>query len=356
MAHAAPASFLPTPRIEPDVSAIVLAPMEGVTDAPMRALMSELGGFAFCVSEFLRVSNSIPGRQVFRDHIPEVANECRTQAGLPVQVQLLGGDPDRLAEAAVVAVQLGAQAVDLNFGCPARTVNRHDGGAMLLNHPTRIRAIVEAVRAALPKEVPVSAKLRLGWDNPDAIHVNAERAAEGAAAWLTIHGRTKSQGYRPPAYWRPIGEVRARLKIPVVANGEIWTVEDIRRCRDETGCQHFMLGRGALASPMLARAAAHELGIRGTVSPGRFRKTPAEWLPLVRRFAEISAAMAFPPGYVAARVKQWLQMASHDGSMPWFDSLKRKVSLQELLNHLGELVDSGPLSETAHSDADHVLQ
>src|SRR5205823_8767263 len=133
------------------------------------------------------------------------------------------------------------------------------------------------------------AKLLLGWNDPRAIHVNAGQAAEGGAAWITIHGRTRCQGYRPPAFWGPIGEVRKRLGIPVVANGEIWTVEDLRRCRDETGCDHFMLGRGVLASPTLALAAAHELGINGGAAIVPFRKTPAEWLPLVRRFVAISA-------------------------------------------------------------------
>lgn len=329
------------PRIEAGVPALVLAPMDGVTDAPMRALMSEIGGFTFCVTEFLRICHSVPGRRAFREHAPEVANGCRTRAGLPVQIQLLGGDPDRLAQAAQVAVEAGAQAVDLNFGCPAPTVNRHDGGAVLLNHPARIRAIVEAVRAALPREIPVSAKLRLGWDNPGAIHVNAERAAEGGAAWITIHARTKAQGYRPPAYWLPIGAVRARLGIPIVANGEIWTVEDIRRCRDETGCQHFMLGRGALASPTLARAAARELGIRGASPTRLFGRTPAEWLPLVRRFIEIHGAQAASPTYTSARVKQWLRLANHDGRMPWFDALKRLQSPHDLLDHLGALAATG---------------
>lgn len=343
---------LQAPWIEAGVPALVLAPMEGVTDAPMRALMSEIGGFTFCVTEFLRVSQSVPGPRAFRRHAPEISSGCCTQTGLPVQVQLLGGDPDKLAQAALVAVQTGAHAVDLNFGCPARAVNRHDGGALLLNHPDRIRAIVSAVRAALPRQIPVSAKLRLGWDNPDAIHVNAERAAEGGAAWLTIHGRTKSQGYRPPAYWMPIGQVRARLGIPIVANGEIWTVEDIRRCQDETGCQHFMLGRGALASPTLARAAACELGIRGSAPLGQFGKTPAEWLPLVRRFVELSA-IAASLAYTTARIKQWLRMANHDGRMPWIDSLNRQQSLHDLLDQLGTLAASGTV-DGLPEDADEI--
>ncbi len=330
-----------TPVIQAGVPALVLAPMEGVTDAPMRALMSELGGFTFCVTEFLRVSQSIPGLRAFRDHVPELANGCCTAAGLPVQIQLLGGDPDKLALAALAAVKAGAGAVDLNFGCPAPTVNRHDGGATLLNHPERIRAIVGTVRAALPSEIPVSAKLRLGWDDARAIHVNADCAAAGGAAWITIHGRTKVQGYQPPASWQPIGAVRARLAIPVVANGDIATVEDLRRCREATGCEHFMLGRGALASPWLARAAARELDIPGAAQTELFGSTPAEWLPLVRRFVEISSAMNESPAYTVCRLKQWLRMANHGAAMPWFDSLKRLRSPQEMLNYLGLIKGTG---------------
>jgi tRNA-dihydrouridine synthase C len=333
-------SALHGPAIESGVPALVLAPMEGVTDAPMRAFMSELGGFTFCVTEFLRISEGIPGPRAFRDHVPEVANGCRTPSGLPVQVQLLGGDPDKLAGAALAAVKVGARAVDLNFGCPAPTVNRHDGGAALLHHPCRIRDIVRAVRAALPTEVPVSAKLRLGWDNPESIHVNAERAAEGGAAWITIHGRTRTQGYRPPVYWKPIGAVRARLGIPVVANGDIRTLDDLRRCQDETGCEHFMLGRGALASPGLVQAAAFASGVPGATRAEPFTGTPTEWLPLVRRFVAISAAMGGSAVYTTTRIKQWLVMANLDGSMPWILPLKRARDLQDLLEQFGVLASA----------------
>src|SRR3954469_15105624 len=111
--------------LRPGEPALLLAPMEGVTDAPMRQLMSEAGGFSFCVAEFLRVSQVVPPRHLFARHVPELTDGARTPGGLPVQVQLLGGDPERLAGAAQVAVAAGATAVDLNFGCPARTVNRH---------------------------------------------------------------------------------------------------------------------------------------------------------------------------------------------------------------------------------------
>ena len=317
--------------------AVILAPMEGVADPPMRALLSELGGFTFCVAEFVRVSHSVPGPRVFRTLVPELTHGGTTPAGLPVQVQLLGGDPDRLAQAAVVAVESGARAVDLNFGCPARTVNRHDGGATLLQYPERIRAIVAAVRQAVPADVPVSAKLRLGWEDRDAIHVNAERAAEGGAAWITIHGRTKAQGYKPPAYWGPIGEVRRRLRIPVVANGDIWTLADLRSCRDETGCMHFMFGRGALADPALARAAAWELGITGASPTLPVPPHPASWLPLVRRFVELNGTSCATSVANASRVKQWLRLANQGGRLPWFDALKTAPTLEVLLDQLGRL-------------------
>src|SRR5262245_26931967 len=119
--------------------ALILAPMEGVTDAPMRAVQGESGAFTFAVSEFLRISQSVPSKSTFYRHVPELRDESRTPTGLPVVVQLLGGHAGRLAEAAAVAVDAGAKAVDLNFGCPAKTVNRHDGGATLLKYPKRIR-------------------------------------------------------------------------------------------------------------------------------------------------------------------------------------------------------------------------
>jgi tRNA-dihydrouridine synthase C len=333
-----------TPWIQAGVPALVLAPMEGVTDAAMRALLSELGGFTFCVAEFLRISQAVPGTRAFQKHVPELMRGGRTPTGLPVQVQLLGGDPSMLAQAALVSIRAGARAVDLNFGCPARTVNRHDGGATLLQYPERIREIVAAVRTAVPADLPVSAKMRLGWDNIHAIHVNAERAAEGGADWITIHARTKSQGYRPPAYWKPLGEVRARLRIPVVANGEIWTIDDLRRCRDETGCQHFMLGRGALADPTLGRKAARELGIPGVGLLHSFARTPAEWLSLISRYGELCRASGLPPAYILCRVKQWLRMNNHDGTLAWFDTLKGCRNLGELLNYLGRQAANFPRS------------
>jgi tRNA-dihydrouridine synthase C len=311
-------------------SALILAPMDGVTDALMRRLLTRRMPFSYCVTEFIRVSQIALPAHVFRKEVPELCSNACTEAGTPVGVQLLGGDPDRLAESALRAVAAGAKIIDLNFGCPAPTVNRHDGGATLLKYPERLEAIVGAVRAALPREIPVSAKLRLGWDDPSAIYENAERAVRGGAAWITIHGRTKMQGYTPPAYWQPIGEVRRAVGIPVVANGEIWSLDDLKRCQDETHCEHFMLGRGALANPRLVSACARHLRLNDSDAvTGPLQDDPV-WWTLIDELVRESRAMAESDRRTLSRVKQWLNYAHHRRAISWFDQIKRARDTREL--------------------------
>lgn len=312
-----------------NVSALILAPMEGVTDAPMRALQGEAGAFTYAVSEFLRVHHSVPQKNIFYRHVPELRNSGLTASGLPVQVQILGGNAERMAGAAVIACEAGAKAIDINFGCPARTVNRHDGGATLLQYPKRIREIVRAVRDAVPSAIPVSAKLRLGWDSVKPIFENAQMAAEGGASWLTIHARTRSAGYAPPVHWAFIGKVRERLGIPVVANGDIWTIDDFRRCRDETGCRHFMLGRGALADPRLAHRVAVELGIAAEMPNGALANV--DWASQLRRLVEWTHRLAEPrPDRAIYRLKQWLNYAATFGEFTGFDAIKRAKNIDDL--------------------------
>ncbi|AIE84861.1 tRNA dihydrouridine synthase [Fimbriimonas ginsengisoli] len=324
--------------LNPDVPALVLAPMEGITDAPMRALQGTTGAFTYAVSEFLRVSGDALPRKVFHRDIPELLNGGFTPTGLPVQVQLLGGDPGRMAVSAFVAVQAGARAVDINFGCPAPTVNRHDGGASLLKHPERICEIVAAVRHAVPPEVPVSAKLRLGWDSIDPIMENAEMATKGGASWITIHARTRLQGYLPPVHWKSIGQVREALGIPVVANGDIWTLDDFRRCQEETGCRHFMLGRGALADPTLPVQIAHALGLGGATSD-------TAWLPLLRRLVTFTEQGSGQPStYTVMKLKQWLKIAHLRGSFAYFHDIKQARTLDEFFDCLKEAMDRPPVT------------
>lgn len=303
--------------------------MDGVTDAPMRALQGEMGGFGYAVSEFVRVTREPVPARVFLRHVPELAQAARTLSGLPVHVQLLGGEAEPMAQSALIACQVGAQAIDLNFGCPAPVVNRHDGGASLLRHPQRLRSIVAAVRSAVPAHIPVSAKLRLGWDCSRSIDENAAMAAEGGANWLTIHARTKSQGYRPPVEWAAIARVRTALEpLPIIANGDIWSVQDLRRCQQESGCLHFMLGRGALADPGLAARAGRELGL----------DTPLpdwDWPCLMARLLEYSRLLpGFVPQRTLTRFKQWLRLASTFGKFAHFDRIKTTTTVEEFFSLL----------------------
>jgi len=235
---------------------LMLAPMEGVIDHVMRELLTSLGGIDRCVTEFVRVTDRLLPPRVFRRLCPELDTGGTTASGVPVYLQLLGGQAAVLADNAARAAQLGAPGIDLNFGCPAKTVNRSDGGAILLREPQRVHAIVSAVRAAVPKHIPVTVKTRLGYEDR-ALFLDIVAGIEAAGATeLTIHARTKRHGYRPPAYWDAIAEARELLALPIIANGEIWSIDDALRCRAVTGCDDLMLGRGVLCRPDLPRLIA----------------------------------------------------------------------------------------------------
>lgn len=310
-------------------STLFLAPMEGVTDYPMRALFSgSIPGFSHFVTEFLRVSQMPLPEKAIRRHMKETKAGSLSSSGAPVILQLLGGDPMRLAQTAANAVLAGAIAIDLNFGCPAPTVNKNDGGATLLKHPKRILAIVKAVREAIPPQIPVSAKLRLGWDDPEAIHENSQMAADGGATWITIHGRTKMQGYIPPAFWKPIRQVREALSIPVIANGEIWTLDDFKKCREESRCSHFMIGRGALANPHLAASIALELGI--LKEKILLKPSAGEWNQYLNDFLSICEKESTNELYGVKRTKQWLRYVHLKNEFPDFHRVKKLESSEEI--------------------------
>jgi tRNA-dihydrouridine synthase C len=213
-----------------------------------------VGGIDRCVSEFIRVTDMLLPARVFTRIVPELLAGGRTRAGVPVRPQLLGSDPACLADNAATLATFRPDGIDLNFGCPAKVVNRHGGGSALLVDPPLLARIVEAVRRAVPPELPVSAKMRLGVEDT-ALAVDCARAlADAGASEIVVHARTKTDGYRPPAYWEKIPAIREAVHVPVVANGEIWTVQDADRCRRISGCASLMLGRGMVVDPGLARA------------------------------------------------------------------------------------------------------
>ena len=197
---------------------IILAPMEGVVDHLMRDMLTRIGGFDLCITEFVRVVDQKLPARVFTRLCPELLHGGKTPAGTPVRVQLLGQEPHWLAENALRAVELGSPGVDLNFGCPAKAVNKSRGGAVLLKETEQLYRIVKAVRDAVPADVAVSAKIRLGYDDTSLTLDNAAAIAAAGASMLTVHARTKSDGYRPPAYWPWIAKIKQQVNIPLAVN------------------------------------------------------------------------------------------------------------------------------------------
>lgn len=297
---------------------LLLAPMEGLLDHHLRNVLTRVGGLDRCVSEFIRVTDRLVPDHVFLRLVPELRHGSRTAAGTPVRPQLLGSDPACLADNAAALAALGAEGVDLNFGCPARTVNRHRGGAVLLDEPELLLAIVAAVRAAVPAGVPVSAKMRLGYRDESRLLDCARALADGGAEEIVVHARTQADGYRPPARWDRIALVREAVAVPVVANGELWTVDDARRCLAESGCAALMLGRGLVADPGLALAIRRALAVgRGGDGDGGgegegdgARGDALAWedlLPLIRAFWD-GLADDFAERHRPGRLKQWLNL------------------------------------------------
>ncbi len=280
---------------------LMLAPMEGVIDHVMRELLTSLGGVDRCVTEFVRVTNQLLPPRVFRRLCPELDTGGTTASGVPVYVQLLGGQAAVLADNAARAAELGALGIDLNFGCPAKTVNRSDGGAILLREPQRVHTIVAAVRAAVPAHTPVTVKTRLGYED-QALFLDIVAGIEAAGAnELTIHARTKRHGYRPPAYWDAIAAARRLISLPIIANGEIWSIDDALRCRAITGCDDLMLGRGVLCRPDLPRL------IAAATASGDSRDS-LHWddiTPLLARFFELNL-QRYDSHNAGNPLKQWL--------------------------------------------------
>lgn len=230
---------------------LILAPMDGLADHSLRDILTRLGGIDLCVAEFVRVTNHLLNRRTFLNTVPELERGGCTRAGVPVRVQLLGSDPVCLAENAAFAASLGAPGIDLNFGCPSPLVNRNGGGAVLLQFPEQIHAIVAATRRAVPPHIPVTAKMRLGLEDT-SLTLDCARAIEaGGADELTVHARTRADRYRPPARWEWLAQIRETVKLPVVANGEVWTPQDYQHIRLVSGCSDVMIGRGVIIRPDL---------------------------------------------------------------------------------------------------------
>src|SRR5215831_8282842 len=232
-----------------DVPAL-LAPMAAVTDLPFRTVCEEMG-VGLTITEFLSAHALSAGAQKTVDKMTASLN------GRRFGVQIFGREHESMARAAEMAVAIGASLVDINMGCPAKKVVAGECGSALMKEPELAQALVLTVRRAVPPGVPVTVKHRAGWDER---HRNAPEFAcalvEAGAAMITVHGRTRTQGFSGRASLDVIRRVRAALpkNIPVIGNGDVVSLVDYQRMRDETGCDGVMIGRGALGNPWLFRS------------------------------------------------------------------------------------------------------
>ncbi|MFT5421818.1 MAG: tRNA-dihydrouridine synthase C [Candidatus Endobugula sp.] len=300
--------------------------MEGVVDHTLRKLLTTIGGIDVCVTEFIRITDHLLPDKVFQRFCPELANQCQTPSGVPVRIQLLGGKPDPIAANAAKAASIGACAIDLNFGCPAKTVNKSDGGACLLKTPHRLYDIIKATRAQVPKHIPVTAKMRLGFEDREHYLENALAAYEAGATEITVHARSKADGYRPPAYWDCLAEIQQAINIPVIANGEIWSVADFQRCKELSQCNDFMLGRGLLSCPDLAlQIKAQQAGIDYQIMPWH------EVACLLKTFFDTTTAL-YSQKHIGNRVKQWLNYLRREypEAQVLFEQIKRYKTKVEI--------------------------
>ena len=238
------------------------APMAGVTDRPFRMLCKRLGaGYA--------VSEMVTSRPDLRDTLKTSRRTDHAGEPGPVAVQIAGTDAPMMAEAAAYNIDRGAQIIDINMGCPAKKVcNRWAGSALMQDEALALQIVEAVVAACAPRDVPVTLKMRTGWADAHRNAVAIARAAESAGVQMvTVHGRSREQGYRGFAEYDTIAEVKAALRIPVTANGDVDSPEKARDVLAYTGADALMIGRAAQGRPWIFREVAHFLATGESLAP-----------------------------------------------------------------------------------------
>lgn len=268
-----------------------LAPMEGVGDSCFRKAMASVGGFDEAVRDFLRVP--------MKAHVQSLARvyEAEELAPIPLAAQIMGSDNELMAAMAVELVSRGAPRIDINCGCPSNTVTGKGAGSSLLKDPDSLNEVAKAVVQSV--SIPVTLKMRSGFEDISLFKENLLAAQESGVRYITLHPRTKVDGYGPPARWDLIAEAKSILKIPLVGNGDITTVEHALSMLRNTHCDGLMIGRGSIMNPFIF----HQI-------KAHFAKTPytPKWEDLTRYFDVYLASMAeeMPMKHRVNKLKQLL--------------------------------------------------
>ena len=278
---------------------VYLAPMEGLADPPLRKVLCRHGGYDWCFTEFIRVTDEGLNKKTLIHDCPELLNGGKTADGTPCRVQLLGDNPDAMADAAAMALSYGTPGVDINFGCPSRFV--HHSGSMLLKEPELMHDIVEAVRDKVAGKCLLSVKVRDGFEDKKEAPVIVKSVGLEGVDEITVHCRTRKDLYKKDALdWtviKPLHEIVP--DITMVANGDIVSKETAEKCRDITGCTTLMVGRGGFMMPNIGKV------IKGDETPYDTVKT----LEVMREVAEEFVQMGVREKIVLDRAKQFLSYA-----------------------------------------------
>jgi nifR3 family TIM-barrel protein len=222
---------------------LILAPMDGISDSPFRSLMREMGS-AMSYTEFINVLDLLNGHPFVAEHLRYIESER------PVVYQLYDDDPERILRAARILRTRNPDVIDINMGCSNRSVSGRGAGAGLLRTPEKIARIISDLSSEL--DIPITAKIRLGWDNNSRNYLHVAKIIEdNGGACIAVHGRTRQQTYQGIADWEAIAEIKQSVKIPVIANGDVRSVADIDRIQAVTGCDGVMIGRAALTNPWI---------------------------------------------------------------------------------------------------------
>lgn len=222
---------------------LLLAPMEGVGDRTFRKAMASIGGFDEAVKDFLRVPKNAHVKSLAKEYIADELSP------IPLVAQLMGSDLDLMAEMAQEIERRGAPRIDLNCGCPSNTVTGRGAGSSLLREPHFLYEVARSLVKAV--SIPVTIKMRSGFEDTSLFEENLLAAQESGVRYITLHPRTKVDGYTPPARWDLIARAKSILKIPLVGNGDILTVDDALKMLETTGCDALMIGRGAIINPFI---------------------------------------------------------------------------------------------------------
>jgi nifR3 family TIM-barrel protein len=248
----------------------VLAPMDGYSDWPFRSLCRALGS-AMSYTEFVKVEKILsrskePAKRLYFE-----------EAERPISFQIYGDDPDLILKAALRVQELNPDIIDINMGCPAKSIADRGAGVGMMPTPLKIARTFRKLTAAL--KVPVTGKMRLGWDRNKNYKLIARIVEENGGSLIAIHGRTKEQRYSGEADWDAIAEVKSLVRIPVIGSGDVKTASDIRRMKQYTGCDAVMIGRAAIANPWIFSGLDRE-----QVLPEKVQKTVREHLAKSMKF------------------------------------------------------------------------